>query len=175
MPTIYEIADDLRALHDLLAESGGEVTPETEAAFAAFEAEMLANTSEKLDRYCSLIAELDATAAARKAEAKRLADLARTDERTADSLRERLRWFFETHGIAKQKTSRFAVSLVQNGGKPPLVLAYTAAAACGYLAEMLERAGDWQADSGDDCGDGRDRGSDLADDAPDLLQKAPAA
>lgn len=122
MPTIYEIADDLRALHDLLAESGGEVTPETEAAFAAFEAEMLANTSEKLDRYCSLIAELDATAAARKAEAKRLADLARTDERTADSLRERLRWFFETHGLQKQKTARFAVSLVQNGGKPPLVL-----------------------------------------------------
>jgi hypothetical protein len=122
MPTIYEIADDLRALHDLLAETGGEVTPETEAALAAFEAEMLANTSEKLDRYCSLIAELDARSASRKAEAKRIGDLARTDERVADSLRERLRWFFETNGIGKQETARFRVSLVANGGKAPLIL-----------------------------------------------------
>jgi hypothetical protein len=122
MPTIYEISDDLRALHDLLAESGGELTPQTEAAFAAFESELSSDLHGKLDRYCSLIAELEALATARKAEAKRLADLARTNERSAEALRERLRWVFEARGLGTQQTERFRVSLAANGGKLPLVV-----------------------------------------------------
>lgn len=122
MPTLYDISDDLRALREILDESGGEITPEAEASFASFEAEMLDNTSEKLDRYCSFIAELEATASARKAEAKRIADLARSSERTADLLRERLRWFFEANGLPKQKTARFNVSLVGNGGLMPMFI-----------------------------------------------------
>lgn len=122
MPTIYEISDDMRALHDLLAESGGELTPQTEQAFAEFEAELSTNFSAKLDRYCSLIAELEAQSTARKAEAKRLADLARTSERSAEALRERLRWVFEARGLPAQQTERFRVSLAANGGKLPLVV-----------------------------------------------------
>lgn len=120
MPTIYEISEDMAALDALLAETGGEITPEAEAAFAAFEAELAANLHSKTDAYCALIAEIDARAAARKAEAKRLADRAKTDERAADALRERLRFVWETRKLGKVETDRFTVSLAKNGGKAPL-------------------------------------------------------
>lgn len=120
MPTIYEISEDMAALDALLAETGGEITPEAEAAFNAFEAELAANLHNKTDAYCALIAEIDARAAARKAEAKRLADRAKTDERAADALRERLRFVWETRRLGKVETDRFTVSLAKNGGKAPL-------------------------------------------------------
>jgi hypothetical protein len=120
MPTIYEISEDMAALDALLAETGGEITPEAEAAFNAFEAELAANLTGKVDAYCALLAEIDARAAARKAEAKRLADRAKTDERTADALRERLRFVWETRKLGKVETDRFTVSLAKNGGKQPL-------------------------------------------------------
>ena len=120
MPTIYEISEDMAALDALLAETGGEITPEAEAAFNAFEAELAANLTTKVDGYCALIAEIDARAAARKAESKRLADRARVDERTADALRERLRFVWEQRGLGKVETDRFCVSLAKVGGKPAL-------------------------------------------------------
>jgi hypothetical protein len=120
MPTIYQIADDMAALDALLAETGGEITPEAEAAFDAFEAELATNLNGKVDAYCALIAEIDARAAVRKAEAKRLADRAKTDERTADALRERLRFVWEQRKLGKVETDRFTVSLAKNGGKAPL-------------------------------------------------------
>ena len=120
MPTIYQISDDMAALDALLAETGGEITPEAEAAFNQFEAELAANLTGKVDAYCALIAEIDARAAARKAEAKRLADRAKTDERTADALRERLRFVWEQRRLGKVETDRFTVSLAKNGGKAPL-------------------------------------------------------
>ena len=120
MPTIYEISEDMAALDALLAETGGEITPEAEAAFNAFEAELAANLHAKTDAYCALLAEIDARAAARKAEAKRLADRAKADERTSDALRERLRFVWETRRLGKVETDRFTVSLARNGGKAPL-------------------------------------------------------
>ena len=120
MPTIYEISDDMAALDALLAETGGEITPEAEAAFNQFEAELAANLHNNTDAYGALIAEIDARAAARKAEAKRLADRAKADERTADALRERLRFVWETRRLGKVETDRFTVSLAKNGGKAPL-------------------------------------------------------
>ena len=120
MPTIYQISEDMAALDALLAETGGEITPEAEAAFNQFEAELAKNLTGKVDAYCALIAEIDARAAARKAEAKRLADRAKADERTADALRERLRFVWEQRKLGKVETDRFTVSLAKNGGKAPL-------------------------------------------------------
>ena len=65
MPTLYAISDDIAALGALLEETGGELTPENEAAFVAFEAEITSNLNGKVDGYCALIAEIDARAAAR--------------------------------------------------------------------------------------------------------------
>lgn len=120
MPTIYQICDDMAALDALLAETGGEITPEAEAAFDQFEAELAANLRNKTDAYCALIAEIDARAASRKAEAKRLADRAKADERAADALRERLRFFWQQRALGKVETDRFTVSLAKLGGLQPL-------------------------------------------------------
>ena len=119
--TLYNIADDLRALEAILVEAGGDVsTPEAEAALAEWEAELSTNLAEKVDRYCSLISEIEVRAAARTAEAERLRDLARTDDRAALALRERLRFVWQARNLGPLQTARFRVSLARNGGKAPV-------------------------------------------------------
>lgn len=121
--TLYEIRDDLEALHALLYEVGGDIT-EDEAA-AAIDA-WLRETDEalrsKLDRYAALIRETEAKAASRKEEADRLAALAVTDLNTVKRLKERLQWFFEDQGIEKLETDRFKFTVANNGGKTPVIL-----------------------------------------------------
>jgi hypothetical protein len=63
-----------------------------------------------------------ARAEARKAEAKRLLDLASIEESRAKLLKDRLKWFFETHSIRTLETARYRLSLARNGGKAPLIL-----------------------------------------------------
>ena len=58
----------------------------------------------------------------RQAEADRLADLAKADDKSAQGLRERLRFIWETRNLPKIETSRFRVALTRNGGKAPLDL-----------------------------------------------------
>lgn len=118
--TLLDITADMAALDALLAESGGEITPDTEATLDAFFAETETNLAGKVDAYCALISEMEARAEVRKAEAKRLADRAKADERTSDALRERLRFVWETRRLGKVETDRFTVSLAKNGGKAPL-------------------------------------------------------
>jgi len=120
--TLLDIAADMAALDELLAESGGEITPDTEATLDAFFAETEANLSEKVDAYCRLISEMEARAEVRKAEAKRLADRARVDENAADALRERLRFVWEARKLGKVQTARYTVSLAKVGGKQKLDL-----------------------------------------------------
>jgi hypothetical protein len=65
---------------------------------------------------------MQARAEVRKAEAKRLMALAAADEQRARLLKERLKWFFETHGLHTVETARYRLSLSKNGGKAPLIL-----------------------------------------------------
>lgn len=119
--TLYQIADDLRALEALLVEAGGDLSsPEALAAVEAWEAELEANLSGKVDNYCGLITEIEVRAAARQAESDRLRDLARVDENAAKSLRERLLFVLQTRNVPKVDTERFRVSISRNGGKAPL-------------------------------------------------------
>jgi len=120
MPSIYEISDDLRALGELLAESLGEVTPDAEAALAEFERELEANLHAKLDSYCGLIRELELRSEARRAEADRIATLARRDEMAATALRSRLLAVFRERRLPPQTTTRFSVRLSRNGGVAPV-------------------------------------------------------
>jgi hypothetical protein len=70
--TLYEIAD-LRGIIDAaLEESGGELTPEIEAALTAWDEKF----ADKAERVALYICEQEAHANAAKAEAKRLNDLA---------------------------------------------------------------------------------------------------
>jgi hypothetical protein len=118
--TIFNISDDMAALERLLWESGGDITGDAETAVAAWEAELAANLYAKLDAYGGLISEIEARAAARRAEATRILDLAKADEKAAANLRERLRFVFETRALGKVETPRYRFSLVQNGGKLPI-------------------------------------------------------
>jgi hypothetical protein len=119
--TLYEISGDLAALEDLLSEVGGELADgEAEAAIDAWLNETGTATREKVDNYCGLIKELESRAAARKAEAKRLADRANIDASAVDRLKSRLLWFFEAHQLKTMETARFRVTAAQNGGIAPL-------------------------------------------------------
>lgn len=72
MSTLYEIAD-LRGIIDAaLEESGGELTPEIEAALTAWDEKF----ADKAERVALYICEQEALANAAKEEAKRLTDLA---------------------------------------------------------------------------------------------------
>jgi hypothetical protein len=59
--TIYDISADLAALESILHENGGDVSDaNAEAALAEWERELESDLFGKVDRYCSLIAELEA-------------------------------------------------------------------------------------------------------------------
>lgn len=119
--TLYQIADDLRALEALLVEAGGDISsPEALAAVEAWEAELSTNLAGKVDNYCGLITEIEIRAAARQAESDRLRDLARVDDNAAKALRERLLFILQTRNVPKVDTERFRVSVAKNGGKAPL-------------------------------------------------------
>lgn len=120
--TLLDITTDMAALDALLAESGGEITPDTEATLNQFFAEVETNLAGKVDAYCTLIAEMEARAEVRKAEAKRLADRARVDENAAAALRERLRFVWESRQLGKVQTARYTVNLAKVGGKQRLDL-----------------------------------------------------
>jgi hypothetical protein len=125
MKTLLDISNDLLELQQTLESL--EDTPEEQAAevaawFAALERETHEERDRKLDNYCALIAELEARAAARKAEAKRLSDRAKVDENRAKALKSRLHDFFEYHQLKTVETVRYRLSLVNNGGQVPIVL-----------------------------------------------------
>ena len=121
--TIYDISADLAALETILHENGGDLSdPQAEAALAEWERELELDLFGKVDNYCSLIAELESRAKSRQTEAQRLADLAKADDKSAQGLRERLRFIWETRNLPKIETSRFRVALTRNGGKSPLDL-----------------------------------------------------
>jgi hypothetical protein len=118
--TLLDITEDMAAIDELLAESGGEITTETEGTLDAWFAELDTNLTGKVDNYCALITEIECRAAVRKAEADRLYDRAKIDENAAKALRERLRFVWELRAMGKVQTSRYTVSLAKNGGKAAL-------------------------------------------------------
>ena len=118
--TLFAISDDLEKLSDLLDECGDDAQ-QKELINNWFE-QLGSERDLKLDSYCALVAEMLARAEVRKVEAKRLMELASTEENRAKLLKDRLKWFFETHNIKTVETVRYRLSLAKNGGKAPLIL-----------------------------------------------------
>jgi len=126
--TLFEIGNqrrvDMQRVHDLLEELEGDVTnPEVAAAID----EMLTGTDEamamKVDGYCAIIREQEALAKTAKEEAARVTAIAKSREALASKLKERLKYFFEEHGITKLETPRAKLSIANNGGSRSLVYA----------------------------------------------------
>lgn len=118
--TLFSISDDLQHLNDLLDEVGDD-SQQQELIAQWFET-LGEERDRKLDGYAALISEMTARAEVRKAEGRRLMELAATDENRAKLLKERLKSFFQLHDLKTINTDRYRLSLAKNGGKAPLIL-----------------------------------------------------
>jgi hypothetical protein len=78
--------------------------------------------ADKVETYCSMIREREARAQARENEAKRMEELARVDNNTADRMRRRLFEFMEKTGRQKMETATAIVRTQNAGGKLPVQL-----------------------------------------------------
>ena len=124
MPTLYEIESDLQALADILSEVGGDVSDEeAEAAVDAWLAEGKEALAEKVDRYVSVIRESEAKALVLKGEADLFAARSKSNANVAAKLKDRLKFFLESHQMESVEGKRFKVRLQANGGKAPLTVA----------------------------------------------------
>ena len=118
--SLFSISNDLEKLNELLDECGDDA--QQQELINNWLEQLGEERDRKLDNYAALISELTCRAAARKAEAQRLMELASADENRVKLLKERLKWFFEIHGFKTVETVRYRLSLSKNGGKAPLIL-----------------------------------------------------
>lgn len=119
---LFDIAADLRALEQLLYETGGDVSDEdVESVIDAWLHETHEAEAQKIDRYCALVRELELRAENRLREAGRIAKHAKADEAAAERLKARLKAYLDVTGKKKVEGLRFVVKVVGNGGKAPIV------------------------------------------------------
>lgn len=117
--TLFNISDDLEKLNEVLDEIGDD-TQQQELISHWFE-QLGEERDRKLDAYAALIAEMQARAEVRKAEAKRMLELASFDENRARLLKDRLKWFFEKHQLKILETARYKLSVAKNSTRPLIV------------------------------------------------------
>lgn len=123
MSTLIHISQDMDRLDDLLTELCGDVSDAADAAIVdEWFAELAEKLQDKADDYCALITIATNRAELRKAESKRLAELARLDQNKADFLKTRLKTVMETRGIGKLETERYRISVCGNGGPIPVTI-----------------------------------------------------
>jgi len=123
MKSLWEISADMQMLDELLFEIGGELTDEdVERTIDTWLQENADNLAEKLDGYCAIIAEREALADLRVKEGRRLIALANADTHKTGKLRQRLKAFFELHGMEKFETRRHKFTVAKNGGAQPITL-----------------------------------------------------
>jgi len=119
--TLLDIDDDLMALDDLLAETGGDISdPQVAEAIDGIMAELESDFLSKADRIVAYVQELNLRSEARKKEADRLAKRAKQDKHTADFLKQNLLSVMQKHGRKRVDTDRFKVTVAGNGGKLPV-------------------------------------------------------
>lgn len=117
--TLFNISDDLEKLNELLDEIGDD-TQQQELIQEWFE-QLGEERDRKLDAYAALIAEMQTRAEVRKAEAKRMLELATSDESRAKILKDKLKWFFEKHQLKTLETARYKLSVAKNSTRPLIV------------------------------------------------------
>jgi hypothetical protein len=101
---LYEVPSLFQALEAILIESGGELTPEIEAAWQLIEA----NSADKIEAAACVIKNLEADEKAAKDEAARLSARSASFANAADRLRSLVQPALEAMG-GKVKTARFTI------------------------------------------------------------------
>jgi len=127
MPSLWEIADDIRALDALIEELGGDITdPQVTTAWEAMAASLATDESRKLDGYVNWIKRLEMEAAAVRAESDQYLQKARTRDNRIAWIKANLKLHLETTGRTKIETETHrVVSIRGNGGSTPVKLADT--------------------------------------------------
>lgn len=121
MTTLYKLTLEMEELDELLATCED---PNAPVIFDAIQRALALQDERerKVDAYCSLIAEITARMAARKAEAERLYMSAKVSENAVVRLKTALLESFKILGIKKLETERFTVTVAGNGGMLPLIV-----------------------------------------------------
>jgi hypothetical protein len=101
-------------------DDAGELTGEINTTIDDLLKELEGSIEAKVENYCWLIREIEGRAAIRLLESKRIKALATTNENLVKSLKERLKFFFESQAIQKLECKTFKVSIANNGGVQPL-------------------------------------------------------
>ena len=112
--SLFSIGESFYALETLLIENEGEIDESIDKWLEEYEAK----ESEKIDAYCYLIGKFETISA----EAKRLADRATSYSNKSKALKDRLKLYLQNRGKDKLETSRFTVTVAQNGGPLPVTL-----------------------------------------------------
>lgn len=106
-PTLYNISTELSAILSAIEEAGGEITPEIEEALAISEGQF----TTKSEDYGHAILNLEAMAAAAKAEKERLANLQKFYDNTVERLKAAVVTAMQVTGHDKVETPTMRFSL----------------------------------------------------------------
>ena len=82
----------------------------------------LSREHRKLDGYAAIVIEIMARAEVRKAEAKRMQELAASDENRARLLKDTLKLFLELHELKQVQSFQYKLNLTKNKEKQPLII-----------------------------------------------------
>jgi hypothetical protein len=133
---LYEASAAATELERTMQESEGEVTPDMDGHF-----DLLLQQAEALpaaiDDVLSLVRNIEVRAAARKAEAKRLADRAKRDETIAEWFKGQVLRVMQERGLKTCETARFRATAAIPGGKPALELLDTVPAEFTEVQEIV--------------------------------------
>jgi len=128
--TLWDIGQDLMALHDLLNEVEGDITnPEVAAAVEEFFAQIERDEARKLDGYIAFIKRTEMEVARDKGLADllkmELADTTRkvqSGENRISYLKDRIKQYLKATGRTKAETESGRILAIQcNGGKFPII------------------------------------------------------
>lgn len=114
--SLYTLSETFAALEAELLETGGEWTPEIEAAFAALgELE-----TDKVDAYAVVVRGLERHRDACKTERDALQQKATAAEHAARRLKERMHEYLTVRGVRELKGTVWRAAIQAHGGKQPL-------------------------------------------------------
>lgn len=127
MSSMFELTQQQEKLdeqiHELLLESGGEVTEAVEQLMQQSEA-VGDSVAEKAENIHALILKLEAQEAFRKKQAARYAALAKSDKSAQDGLKSYMFHCMKSAGMRKIETPHGGFSIAKNGGRAPLVFTH---------------------------------------------------
>lgn len=108
---LYEITDELVVIQNMLAETGGELTPEIEAVLDGITGAF----DEKVERVIRYTQNEEAFATGARAEADRLLKIARAIENGANHLKDYLMHQMQRAGRTEVRTAIGKVAIQRNG------------------------------------------------------------